>query len=306
MALDFNKIKTYSLKSRKSKVKIGDFFKISSATDNFFASLPDILAAKDFKELAEEILKAHRNKRQIIFMLGAHVIKCGLSPLIVELMRRRIITAIALNGAGIIHDFEIAFQGNTSEDVDKAIQDGSFGMARETAQYINQTIKVGAKLGIGRAIGMMICKKKMPHRNLSILYAGIEYNVPVTVHVAIGTDIVHMHPTCDGASVGEGSLRDFRKFSEIVSQLEKGVVINFGSAVILPEVFLKALTVARNLGFKVKHFIAADFDMLKQHRPFTNVVKRPTIEGKGFSFVGHHEIMIPLLYRAIMERIQDT
>ncbi len=308
MALDFNKIKTYSLRSRKSKVKVGDFFKIFSSDDNLLASLPDILAAKDFKELVEEILKAHRDRRQIIFMLGAHVIKCGLSPLIIDLMRRRVISAVALNGAGIIHDLEIAYQGNTSEDVDRAIQDGSFGMARETAGYLNKAIKDGnkEKMGIGEAVGRMIKERGLEYREFSILYAGVKYNIPLTVHIAIGTDIIHMHPSCDGASIGEAGLRDFRKFCELVSRLERGVVINFGSAVILPEVFLKALSVARNLGFKVKRFTAADFDMLKQYRAFTNVVKRPAIEGKGFSFLGHHEIMIPLLYRAIIEEIKVT
>jgi len=303
MALDLTKIKTYSLKSRKSKVKIGDFSSLPSLEKGFLESLPNILASKELKELVEEILKAYRRKRPVIFMLGAHVIKCGLSPLIIDLIRKKIVTAVALNGAGIIHEFEIAYMGSTSEDVGRAIQDGSFGMAQETAESLNKAIKDGAKLGIGKAVGMMICKKKLPYRDLSILYAGIEYGVSVTVHVAIGTDIIHMHPSCDGAAVGEGSLKDFRKFCETVSKLEGGVVVNFGSAVVLPEIFLKALTVARNLGFKVKHFTAADFDMIRQYRAFTNVVKRPTIEGKGFSFVGHHEIMIPLLHRAIMEKL---
>ncbi|MCX5657569.1 MAG: hypothetical protein NTZ48_05020, partial [Candidatus Omnitrophica bacterium] len=306
--LDFRKIKTYSLKSRKSKVKKQNFSKNLTGGGSFISSLPEILAAKDLKELVVDILRARKRGRPVIFMLGAHVIKCGLSSLIIDLMRRKIITAIALNGAGIIHDFELAYIGMTSEDVDKAIQDGSLGMAEETAEYLNSAIREGNRknLGIGEAVGRMIKEKRLEFKELSLPYAGIKYNIPVTVHIAIGTDIIHMHPSCSGAAIGEASLSDFRKLCETVSQLEGGVVVNFGSAVVLPEVFLKAVSVARNLGFKVRHFTAADFDMIKQYRAFTNVVKRPTLEGKGFSFVGHHEIMIPLLHWAIMEKLQKS
>ncbi|MCM8784195.1 MAG: hypothetical protein NC818_05435 [Candidatus Omnitrophica bacterium] len=305
MVIDFCKLKTYPLRTRKSKVKIEKFSSLNFLKKDFFSSLPDILAGKDFKQLISEIIQAKRKERAIIFMLGAHVIKCGLSPFIIDLMRRRIITAVALNGAGIIHDFEIAYQGGTSEDVDEAIQNGSFGMASETADYLNRAIKEGRikNYGLGEAIGKMIARRKLKYRAYSLLYAGVKYQIPVTVHVAIGTDIIHMHPSCNGADTGELSLRDFRRFCEVVSKLGKGVVINFGSAVILPEVFLKALAVVRNLGFGVKNFTSADFDMIKHYRAFTNVVKRPTLEGKGFSFIGHHEIMLPLLYRAIMERM---
>ncbi len=306
MALDFKKIKTYPLRSRKSKVKKQSFSKNLAGSGSFISSLPEILAAKDLKELIGDIIEARRRGCPVIFMLGAHVIKCGLSPLIIDLMRRKIITAIALNGAGIIHDFELACIGMTSEDVDKAIQDGSLGMAKETAEYLNSAIREGNRknLGVGEAVGRMIKEKKLELKELSLLYAGIKYNVPVTVHIAIGTDIIHMHPSCSGSAIGEASLRDFHKLCEIISRLEGGVVVNFGSAVVLPEVFLKAVNVTRNLGFKVRNFTAADFDMIKQYRAFTNVVKRPTLEGKGFSFVGHHEIMIPLLYRIILEKLR--
>lgn len=304
--LEFSKLKTYSLKSRKSKINVKDFSVLDFNKKEIVSLFPDILAGKDFKQLVDDICSAYHKEKMVIFMLGAHVIKCGLSPFIIDLMKRGIIKTVALNGAGIIHDFEIAYCGNTSENVDKAIEDGSFGMAKETAEYLNRAIKKGKEnnWGLGEAVGVMIKEEKLKYRKFSILYAGIEYNIPVTVHVAIGTDIIHMHPSCSGADTGELSLRDFQKFCEAVSKLEDGVIINFGSAVILPEVFLKALSVVRNLGFNVKNFTSADFDMIKQYRAFTNVVKRPTTEGKGFSFVGHHEIMFPLLYRAILERME--
>jgi hypothetical protein len=211
-----------------------------------------------------------------------------------------------LNGAGIIHDTEIAMIGRTSEDVGEAILDGSFGMAKETATFINEAINAGFKrgIGIGESLGEKIAKKKLPHRNLSILAAGYELDIPVTVHVAIGTDIIHQHPSCNGEALGEGSLLDFRNFIYSVSTLKDGVVMNFGSAVVLPEVFLKAVTVARNLGHKLDNFTAANFDMIAHYRPYQNILSRPTSRGgRGYNIIGHHEIMIPLLYRSIVERI---
>jgi hypothetical protein len=238
-------------------------------------------------------------------MLGAHVVKCGLSPLIIDLMKKRVITAVALNGAGIIHDTELAIAGKTSEDVGSALRDGSFGMAKETAEFINGAINKGVRggLGIGRSVGKEIVRNKLPLSGISILGAGIKNNVPVTVHVAVGTDIIHQHPSCNGAAIGEGSLIDFRNLIYSVIRLNKGgVVVNVGSAIILPEVFLKAVNIARNLGHRVAGFSAANFDMFVHYRPAQNVVRRPTADGGwGCNIIGHHEIMIPVLYQSIIE-----
>lgn len=308
--IDLSKIKTYSISMRKSKVhrkELASPKRKNISFAKFYGSLPDILVARDFKEVVSAIVTAHRKAKPVVFMAGAHLIKCGLSPLIIELIKKDIITAIALNGAGIIHDFELAFAGETSEDVVKAIEDGSFGMARETALFINNAIKRGADKGwgIGYAIGEAISKDKLPYKRLSLLYNCFKYNVPVSVHVGMGTDIIHQHPSCSGEAVGKGSLIDFHKFIEVVSNLGNGgIVINVGSAVILPEVFLKALTVARNLGFRVKNFITCNFDQIHHYRPYQNVVTRPvSLGGKGYYIIGHHEIMIPLLYQAIIEKI---
>lgn len=307
--VDLAKIKTIPLDERKCKVSIRDFAKLSekgSSFKRFYESLPNILVGQNFKYVVDAVVNAHKKKKMVIFMMGAHVIKCGLSPLIVDLMKRVVVKTVALSGAGIIHDTEIAMIGRTSEDVGEGILDGSFGMAKETASFINEAINAGFKkgLGIGETLGRRISKGKLPYKNLSILAAGYEANVPVTVHVAIGTDIIHQHPSCNGEAIGEGSLLDFRNFIYSVSKLAGGVVINFGSAVILPEVFLKAVTVARNLGFRLNRFTSANFDMISQYRPYQNVLSRPTSSGgKGYNVIGHHEIMIPLLYRAIIEKI---
>lgn len=303
------KLKLRSIKKRKSKVDIKSFARASGKKASFAAfykSLPDILVAGDLKRLVDAILKAKRSGRMILFMMGAHVIKCGLSPLIIELMKRGVVKAVAMNGAGIIHDTEIAMAGKTSEDVDEAIKDGSFGMTEETAAFINNTISKGLSkgLGIGKALGAEIAKSRFPYKSFSVLYWGEKLGVPVTVHVGIGTDTIHQHPSCNGAAIGEGSLVDFRNFIYSVSGLNKGVVINFGSAVILPEVFLKAVSTSRNLGYKVRDFTTANFDMHRLYRPLQNVIRRPTsIGGQGLNFIGHHEIMIPLLYQAIIERL---
>lgn len=305
--INLTKIKTYSLRNRKSKVNFGDFasiYKKGNSFGRFYRSLPDILKVKDFRKVVEAVIQAKSKKKPVIFMMGAHVIKCGLSPIVIDLINKNIISAIALNGAGLIHDFELAFMGKTSEDVDKAILNGSFGMVKETAEFLNAAIKLGAKEGIGKAVGKAISRdKKLRYKNLSIIYAAYKKNIPVSVHVAIGTDIIHQHPSCDGALTGEASLKDFHNLIEVVSKLgDGGVVINFGSAVILPEVFLKALTVARNLKFKVKNFTTANFDMIYHYRPVQNIVRRPTQDsGKGYYIIGHHEIMLPLLAAAIVE-----
>jgi len=307
--IDLSKIRTIPLDSRKCKVSVAEFAKLTKKGTSFKAfydSLPDILVSRDFKAVVDAVVAAHKNKKMVIVMMGAHVIKCGLSPLIVDLMRRDIVKTVALNGAGVIHDTEIAMIGRTSEDVGQGIVDGTFGMAKETASFINDAINTGFKngLGIGEAVGGRIVRDKLPHRCMSILATGYDMHVPVTVHVAIGTDITHQHPSANGEAIGEGSLLDFKNFIYSVSMLEGGVVLNIGSAVVLPEVFLKSITVARNLKHNLRHFTTANFDMIRQYRPHENVLSRPTsCGGKGYNIIGHHEILIPLLYRSIIEKI---
>ena len=307
--INFNKIRTYPLRERENKVKFEDFAKnlpkegISVKT--FFKNLPNMLAARDLLEIADAIKKARDKDKPVIFCMGAHVIKCGLNPVIISLMEKGIVTAVALNGAGSIHDFEIAFIGQTSEEVATSIEDGTFGMAEETGRLINQSLIDGARqgLGAGQALGEKILKDDFKFREYSLLAKAIEFDVPVTVHIAIGTDIIHQHPICDGAALGEASYIDFQIFTTQVSKLGSGgVIVNIGSSVIMPEVFLKALTIARNLEHPVKNFTAVDFDMDQHYRPMMNVVKRPvSLGGKGYSIKGHHEIMIPLLAQAIVE-----
>jgi len=308
--ININKVKTYSLKKRKSKVKLSNFSQPPSRKQSFskfYSSLPSILKAADLHSVVDAIVKAKKSGKSIIVMLGAHVIKCGLNPILIELIKKKVITCLALNGAGIIHDFELAFQGETSEDVGENLKDGKFGMGRETADFLNQAIKEGviAGFGIGESIARKIDKSKLRHKNLSLIYNAYKHKVPVCVHIAIGTDIIHQHASFDGARTGEGSIRDFYQLSESVRGLNKGgVVLNFGSAVVLPEVFLKALNLARNLGFKVKDFTTANFDMIYHYRPSQNVVLRPVMSGgKGYYIIGHHEIMLPLLAQAIIEKI---
>jgi len=308
--ININKVKTYSVKARASKVKINDFAKPpvkKRSFVEFYRSLPKILKAQDLQAVVDAVVKARKLKKAVIFMAGAHVIKCGLNPVIIELIKKKIITCIALNGAGIIHDFEIAFQGKTSEDIAENLKSGKFGMGRETADFINNAIKIGVRrgLGLGYAVAGKINESKFPFKNLSILYQAYQNKVPVCVFMAIGTDIIHQHPSFDAALAGEGSLRDFHLLTENLPQLNNGgVVLNFGSAVILPEVFVKALNLGRNLGYKIKDFVAANFDMIYHYRPFQNVVSRPVMSGgKGYYIVGHHEIMLPLLAQAVIEKI---
>ncbi|MGE5254912.1 MAG: hypothetical protein ACM3N7_13170 [Planctomycetaceae bacterium] len=303
-------VKTYPLASRKSLVKLEDFARPllpRSSFQKFLNSLPGFLAAKDFGEVVLRIGKAHARGKPVILGMGAHPIKVGLSPLIIHLMEKGVLQGVALNGAGIIHDFEIALAGKTSEDVASEIGEGSFGMSEETGRILNEAINQGGKKGggLGRSVGERIWKSKFRHRRLSITAAGARLGIPVTVHVAVGTDIIHMHPHCRGAALGEGSHRDFRLFAALVSRLEGGVYLNLGSAVILPEVFLKALTLARNLGHRVRNFTTVNMDFIPHYRPLTNVVRRPTLAGgRGFHLTGHHEIMFPLLCAAILEEIR--
>lgn len=297
-----NKIKTYSLKSRKSKVDTKTFAKVLNGDDtiaSFVDSLPDTLAGKDFKTFIRKLRRAKEGNKSIIFALGAHVIKVGLNPIFIDLLKSGWISALALNGAGIIHDFEIAFAGQTSEDVAVQVRDGRFGMAKETGELLNKAINKGAKrnIGLGEAVGEMISSSNFPHKDLSLLSCAYDHNIPVTVHVALGTDIIHFHPEVNGAAVGKISLDDFFLFCSLVGSLDGGgVYVNVGSAVVLPEVFLKAVSFVRNRGGVLKNFSTAVFDFNLHYRPQENVVKRPLTNKKdGFYFIGHHEIMIPLL-----------
>ncbi|MBI5642567.1 MAG: hypothetical protein HY954_03720 [Deltaproteobacteria bacterium] len=298
-------LKTYSIKDRKSKVNVEDFAKVplkGATVREFLDSLPGILAAGDLKSVAAAVIKANKEKRTVALGMGAHVIKVGLGPLIIDLMERGIINSVAMNGACVVHDFESAYAGCTSEDVDKELGAGAFGMAEETGKFLNQAIRKDKKKGLGRAVGEMIAKSRFPYKEKSILAAGARLDIPVTVHVALGTDILHIHPHMDGGATGAASIKDFQIFASVVASLEKGVYLNIGSAVILPEVFLKALTLARNLGHKVEGFTTVNMDFIQHYRPLTNVVRRPTMGGgAGYRLTGHHEIMVPLLYAAIIE-----
>lgn len=311
--LDFSKLKTYSLKTRQSKVEIGDFakpWKTGADFSAFLDSLPDILAVQTFRRLVNKIVEARRRSRPVILGMGAHPTKVGLNPIIVDLMRRQVITAVAMNGAVVIHDFELAFLGQTSEEVEAEIDSGRFGMAEETGRILNEAVVRGVEKGqgIGEAVGryMLEHKRDFPHKSTSILATGAELGLPVTVHVAMGTDIIHMHPCADGSAIGQGSHRDFRLLAAVVAGMEGGVYINLGSAVLLPEVFLKTVTLSRNLGHPLRKITTANMDFLPHYRPLTNVVKRPTQKGgQGLSLIGHHEIMFPLLAAAVIEALRN-
>ena len=297
--LDFNKIKTISLKQRKNKVKLSDLVKPEESKV--------LMDSIELNDLVYRMINAHVRNKQIILMMGAHVIKTGMSLLIIDLMKKGVIKHIAMNGAGPIHDFELALIGETSEYVEQTIEDGTFGMIEETGKLLNEAIKEGAKnnYGMGYSIGKKIDDLNLKNKEYSILYNAYKLNIPVTVHVAIGTDIIHQHPSCDGAAIGKTSYHDFKIFTESVSKLEEGIILNIGCAVILPEVFLKALTIARNLGYKVKKITAANLDMNDHYRPRENVVTRPTsLGGKGFIIIEKHENTIPTLHRLIIEKMK--
>ncbi len=308
--VDFQKIKTLPIRRIPHKVKIADFAKPcppGSSWGEFLASLPNILAAKDFRDLARRIVRTRREGHPLIVGIGGHVIKCGLSALLIDLMERGVITALAMNGSAAIHDFEIALIGETSEDVPSSLEDGIFGMAEETGRMLNEAIKMGVKRGwgTGEAIGRFIETKKLPHRSLSVLARGFALGLPLTVHIAIGTDTIHSHPAASGAALGESSLQDFRLLAGLVAACESGGYINIGSAVVLPEVFLKTVAIARNLGKKLEGLWTANFDMIRGYRPMENVIKRPPgRKGRGYAFLGQHEIMIPLLRRAVIEEME--
>jgi hypothetical protein len=267
-------------------------------------SLPNILAGAQFNAVVRAVVEAHRHSG-VVWGIGAHVIKTGLGPVLIDLMERGFVSAVAINGATMIHDFEVALAGATSEDVDETLGPGRFGMADETGRLLNEAIirGVDAGLGIGQAVCRALTEQAPPYGSSSVLAAAGRLGVPVTVHVAIGTDIIHMHPAASGRAIGEGSLRDFRYFVSNVARLDNGAYLNCGSAVVLPEVFLKAVALARNRGIPLANLTTVNLDFIRHYRPQTNVVTRPTAGvGRGFSLVGHHELMIPLLAAAIVER----
>jgi hypothetical protein len=306
--ISFKNVKTCKLQSRKSKVErdeVGKPFEGGSFA-GFLDSLPDILAARDFKSVVDSIVNARKRDRPVILGMGAHPIKVGLAPVIINLMETGVITAVAMNGACIIHDYELSLMGHTSEDVDIELCKGTFGMAEETGKNLNRAIRNGVKkgFGIGKAVGAHILRSKASYKHLSILCAASKLDIPASVHVAIGTDIIHMNPEADGKAIGEGSMMDFKLFSSVVSGLRGGVYINLGSAVILPEVFLKAIAVTRNLKYPVKNFTTVNMDFIQHYRCRENVLRRPVISGgSSYALTGHHEIMFPLLAAAVMEHI---
>ena len=306
-AASLKKIKTYPIQKRNSKVSRNAFAAPPAKDEtlrSFLEKLPDILAARDLRQIVKAVVRARNNERPVVLGMGAHPIKVGLSPVIIDLMRRNIITALATNGACIIHDFEVSFVGQTSEDVDKELCKGTFGMAQQTGRYLHSAIRTGIKkgYGIGRSVGEMISRSKFSFKQDSIFAAAYEFKVPATVHVAIGTDTIHVHKDASGPVLGEGTLRDFKLLISVISDLEGGVYINLGSAVIMPEVFLKALSVARNLGNTVENITTVNMDFIQHYRPVVNVLKRPTMKkGSAYALTGHHEIMFPLLAAAIVE-----
>ncbi len=308
--IDLKRVTTSSIKTRKNKVKIQDFalpYRTGMSVKEFMGSLPKFLKADELLASAAAIAAAKKNNKQVILAMGDSVIKVGLAPLVIQLMEKKIITALAMQGAGVIHDTEIALIGETSEDVAVTIKDGSFGMAEETGSLLNDAIIAGAahNMGLGEAAGKMLADSAPPHKDMSITYNAYKLGIPLTVHVAYGTDIIHMHPKADGAAIGKATEIDFRKFASIVTMLENGVIINIGSAVILPEVFLKALSIARNIGYDIKDFTAINMDMIQHYRPLENVVKRPTkTGGHGYAITGHHEIMFPLLTALVLEALE--
>ena len=304
---DLSGVRTYPLKDRRSKANAADFarpHRAGSGIRGFLDSLPNILAAADFKTVVAAIREAHTARGGVLWGLGAHVIKTGLGPVLVDLMERGFVSALATNGAGVIHDFELALSGATSEEVDEALGPGRFGMADETGRLLNAAINDGVRegLGIGQAVGRRLRELQPRHESLSVFAAAARLEIPITVHVGIGTDIIHMHPAASGAALGEGSLRDFRYFVSNVARLAGGVYLNCGSAVVLPEVFLKAVALARNRGVSLDGLTTVNLDFARLYRPQTNVVLRPVAGiGKGYSLVGHHELMIPLLAAALIE-----
>jgi hypothetical protein len=309
--LSLDGLRTYPLASRRSKVSRSELARPHRRGDafaSFLEGLPAILAGETLRALGDEILRARARRRPVIWGLGAHVIKVGLSPVVIDLMERGFVTAIALNGAGVVHDFELAVAGRTSEDVEAGLGTGDFGMARETGEEVNRAIVAGDRdgLGLGAAVGRYLATRRprARHADLSLLAAAWRLGVPATVHVAIGTDVVHLHPACDPGAIGRATHLDFRAFAGEVARLGGGgVYLNVGSAVVLPEVFLKAVSLARNLGHRLSDFATANLDFLQSYRPGVNVVERPVRgSGRGYRLTGHHEVLVPLLAASLVEK----
>jgi hypothetical protein len=301
--LELGKVKTYPLASRSSKVKLADFARpveAEASLSQFLDSFPDVLAVQSLRKIAERMQRARESGKPIIWGIGGHVIKTGLAPLLIDLMKRGYVSAIAANGSVLVHDAEIAMIGSTSEDVDATLSEGVFGGADETGQLLNLAAREGAadQIGLGEAVGRKLRAMKPAHEQYSLLCAAYETKTPFTIHLTIGGDIAHFHPTADGASLGATTHTDFRLLAELVRRLDGGgVYLNVGSAVVLPEVFLKCVTLVRNLGHPLSDITTANFDFIQSYRPLTNVVRRPTEKGagEGFSITGHHELTIPLL-----------
>jgi len=313
-AEDFHVLKqvqTHSIHQRQHKVSVADFMDVAAWQTQPALRLlfPHILKGKDILSVVDGFVAAHRRGRAIIFALGAHVIKCGLSPLLIEMMRRGWLQGLVLNGAGAIHDLEVALIGMTSEDVAQNLISGQFGMVDETPRLINKALQEfeGEHVGMGAALGEAIAHGDFPYGQYSLLAAAYTYQVPLTVHVAIGADTIHMHPTTDGALLGQATYRDFQRLTLLLRELhDGGCYWNIGSAVLLPEVFLKALSLCRNVGYPVERFLTVNLDMIQHYRPAYNVVQRPTQDGGvGYTLIGHHEIMLPLLYAMILETLES-
>lgn len=308
--IDRARVRTVPARTRKSKVRRAQEatpYRAGASFQAFLAGLPGILAAADLRAVIEASARAARRKKLLLWGFGAHLIKVGLAPVMLDLMQRGLVQGVLMNGAGCVHDLELALMGRTSEDVGPALDDGSFGMARETSELLNGAIAAGhaARLGMGEAVGRAILAGRFPHKDRSLLATAARLGIPVTVHAAIGTDIHHMHPSADGAALGATSHRDFETLTRLVAALEGGVLFNIGSAVILPEVFLKALALARNLGHRVDRFTTVNLDFARHYRPTMNVVERPTRRGgRGYSLIGHHEILVPLLAAGLIEALR--
>lgn len=306
--IDLEKIKTYELASRPSKVTVEDFaepFAENDSLKDFLDKMPDILAVRSLREIARQIRRARDLKKPVVWGIGGHVIKTGLSPVIIDLMKKGYVSAIAANGSVLVHDTEIALVGFTSEDVDASLGQGDFGAARETGDILNKAAKRGQadETGLGEAMGRQLVEQNPTNAKVSLLCQTYQNKIPFTVHLAIGADIGHFHASADGGALGATSHTDFRLFCSIVKELNGGgVYLNLGSAVVLPEIFLKAVTVVKNLGFPLEDFTTANFDFIQHYRPLTNVVRRPTAggAGRGFSLTGHHEIMVPLLAAQVL------
>ncbi|RJX31058.1 MAG: hypothetical protein C4525_12115 [Desulfarculus sp.] len=303
--IDLSRLKLSDLDLRPSKVDsqmLGRPWQPGGSLAKFVHSLPRVLAADDLRAAADAVVRARRAGRPVILAMGAHVIKVGLNPLIIDAMEAGVLTGLAFNGAGVIHDTEMALAGRTSEDVAEALADGSFGTARQTGEFINRAVAAAPQDGLGRAVGRALLQAAPACVQVSLLAAACRLDIPATVHVSIGADIIHMHPSFDGAATGQASHADFRLFTAQVARLKGGVYFNVGSAVMLPEVFLKALSAARNLGHEVKDFTTVNLDMIRHYRPLTNVVTRPVLTGgRGLCITGHHEINLPLLLAMIKE-----